>query len=157
MSTLANVSGFSGGYVVSTPNGGLSTFSLTTGYTYTSGNNIIWDVSSVDPSITYNTSTGAFTAVFAGIYLVKMFVGVTGMATGQSIQSNIGVGANPLITMGMYSGNAAQAGGILTCPFIVDLNLTAGQAFKFSMIILSPTTIDLLGSPDITSSILYLG
>lgn len=157
MSTLINVSGFSGGYVVTSPGTGLSSFTRTTNLAYTSSTNLIWNTSTTDPSITYDSVTGTFTANSAGIYLIKMFIGITGMATGQSVHSNISVGLASPLTMGYYSGNCAQTGGILTCPFIADVNLSAGQVFTFSLTLLSPTTITLLGSTTITSSIMYIG
>jgi hypothetical protein len=157
MSSLNNSSGFSGGYVVTSPGVGLSSFTKTTNLAYTSGGNIIWDTFTTDPSITYDDVTGTFTANFAGIYLLKMYVGITGMAVGQSVHSNISVGLASPLTMGYYSGNCAQTGGILTCPFIADVELLAGQVFTFSLTLLSPTTITLLGSTEITSSIMYIG
>jgi hypothetical protein len=157
VSTLSNTSGFSGGYVVSSTSAGLSTYNRATNYAYTSGANILFDSISTDASITYNSGTGVFVTTFAGIYLLKMYIGVTGMATGQSVHSNLSVGLASALTMGYYSGNCAQTGGILTCPFIADVNLAAGETFSFSLTLLAPTTITILGSTEITSSIYYLG
>jgi hypothetical protein len=159
MAALSNTSGFSGGYSLRSPNYGLSTFSLATSIPgYLSGSNIVWDTATTAPSITYSTTTGLFLCNFLGVYLIRLYVGVTGLLTTQSVNSSLDLIFGTPQTMGYYSGNCAQAGGILTCPFIMDCSFAPGQAFTCSLTIVgSGPTTTLLGSPSINGSIMYIG
>lgn len=154
---LYNCSGFSGGYVIlddAAPNG-FSQYALATGYVYTSGNNLVWDtVVTSDPSVTYNTSTGVFTANYAGVYQCQMAVGTTNWASGQSLLAYI---ANPGIQPVFAFNGAVSIAGVFTVPLIFDLFVTtAGSTFFFGLTLTSPTTVTLANGTPSVCTIQYL-
>jgi hypothetical protein len=118
----------------------------------------VWDtILTADSSVTYDVTTGIFTAVNAGLYFIKLSVQAT-MQTSpvQSIYAQMSVGLASPLEITYVGGTAGYSGGIYTIPLIVDIYMVAGQTFSFILQPTTPTAVALNAGLGSTGSIMYL-
>lgn len=141
--------GFSGGYTLVNTN--LGSYSLATGYTYTSGDAIVWDtVSPPCPYIGYETTgvnAGTFTAKVSGVYRMKMYIALTGFVSAVSMFGSLMVNFNNTPPFPTWNTQYVGFGGAFNAtdfvvPLVFNYQFQANDIFKFALFLTGATTID---------------